>query len=372
MKHIDWWYTEIGEAEKHSLLTAFDDKRFSLGSGAAAYEARLCEWLDVPFAVATTSGTTALTMALLAAGVGPGDEVIVPDLPWIGTAQAAAVLGARVVLADCLPDATLIDPDQVRRKITPRTKAIIPVHTNGRPCALAELKTIAEDSGAILIENACKALGSKAEGRYLGTLGEMGCFSHGLVSLVSMGHGGTIVTHDRARYEQLRLIRDHGVVRSSQDGSDRYDHLAANYKISDLLCAIGLAQLERVEEKSAHLRRIYRRYVDGLAASTQVRIIPVDIESGNLPLLVEVRTRYREQLAHYLAAQDVATSKFHPPLHQARYLKAEGAFPNASRFADEGIVLPCGPSQPLENVDRCVELIHRWEQELQAPRRARA
>jgi dTDP-4-amino-4,6-dideoxygalactose transaminase len=151
MQQIPWWYTQIGEEERRSLLSAFEQKRFSQGAVTDEFEQRLAAMLAAPYVVVTTSGTAALTRALLALGVGPGDEVIVPALTWLATANAAAILGARVVLVDCLPDLPLIDPSAVRRKLSARTKVIIPVHLNGRSCRLDELKAIAQEAGAAIV-----------------------------------------------------------------------------------------------------------------------------------------------------------------------------------------------------------------------------
>ncbi len=357
MGTIPWWYTEFGEAEKAELLSAFDDKHLTLGSRGAEFEKQFSRMLEVPYAVVTNSGTAALTMALLAVGVEPGDEVIVPDLTWIATVQAAAILGARAILVDCLPELPLMDPVDVKRKITPRTKAIIPVHYNGRPCQMDELLEIAHDAGIALIEDACKALASKTSKGYLGTLGTLGCYSLGMVSLVSTCYGGVVVTREEKLYQKLKLIRDHGVRRGKDE---KYEAMGFNFKFSDILASIGVAQLSRLGEKVKHVHKIYQRYVDGLSSLRYVEVIPVDIESGQVSLLIDVRSKHVDEIIDYLNQHGVETVRFHPPLHLASYLNNSGDFPNASRFADEGFNLPCGPSQPLENVERCIELLQEW------------
>lgn len=293
-------------------------------------------------------------MALMAAGVEPGDEVIIPDLTWIATANAAAILGARAVLVDCLRHEPLIDPSEVKRKITPRTKAIIPVHLNGRSCQMDELLEISRNAGIVLIEDTCKALASKTPQGYLGTLGDAGCFSLGMVSLVSTGYGGMVVTNNEELYEKLVLIRNQGV---SAQGEERYLTLSFNFKFSDVLAAIGIAQMSRLREKVEHVNKVYQRYIQRLSALPWLQVIPVDTDSGKVPLCAEFRSSRREELIAYLDRHGVEALRFHLPLHHAPYLKNAGSFPNASRFAEEGFILPCGPSQPLENVDRCIELL---------------
>ena len=357
MSRTSWWWTEIGEAEKARLLSAFDGRLFSLGDNTAQFEKDIAVLLEVPYAVATNSGTAALTMALMASGVGPGDEVIVPDLTWIATANAASVLGAKVVLVDCLPDLPLIDPTEVKNKVTTRTKAIIPVHLNGRSSDIEQLQGIARDADVALIEDACKALASRSSGGFLGTLGDIGCYSLGMISLVSTGYGGVVVTRDEGIYEMLKMIRNQGV---PPVGEERYETVGFNFKFSDLLAAIGIVQLSRLNEKLEHINLIYQRYVDGLASLPYIDVIPVNVASGEVPLCAEVRSRYRDELIAYLDHHGVGALNFHLPLHAAAHLRNGGNFPNATSFSNEGFILPCGPSQPIDNVDRCIELLNEW------------
>jgi len=354
---IPWWYTEIGEAERNSVMAAFDNKQFSMGAVTRDFENQMAEKLGVRYAVAAPSGTAALTMALMAAGVAAGDEVIIPDLTWIATANAAAILGVRVVLVDCLPDVPLINIKEVKKKISKRTRAIIPVHLNGRACQIDELKEMTDGSKITLIEDTCKALFSKTPQGYLGTLADIGCFSLGMVSLISTGYGGLAVTNEKAIFEKLVIIRNQGV---PSVGEEEYLTTSFNFKFSDILAAIGLAQLARLDEKLEHVNRVYKRYVDGLSSLPYIQLIPVDVNLGKVPLCAEFRSAEREQLIAYLQTNDVEPLRFHLPLHRASYLRNSGDFSNASKFAREGFILPCGPSQPLENVDRCIELVQNY------------
>lgn len=354
---VPWWYTEIGEVEKRSVNSAFSRRAFSMGPVTAELEEKLAEFLDVPYVVAAPTGTAAITMALMASGVGVGDEVIVPDLTWIATAQAVAMLGARVVCADCRPDLPLIDPEEVRKKVTRRTRAVIPVHLNGRRCDMESLGKIARQRRLLLIEDACKALGSGLPGQRLGTLGDLGCYSLGMVSLVSCGYGGAVATRNKRHYERLKCLRWHGVPKKPKE---IYATSGFNFKYSDILAAIGLAQMQRVPEKIAHQKKIYEAYRDGLRGLAHLQVIPVDIASGELPICFEVTSARRERIIAYLARHNVEGLRFHLPIHQAAYLKNPGSFPNAARFGRQGFILPCGPSQPLANVERCIDLLRRW------------
>jgi len=357
--NIPWWHTAIGERERAYLLQAFDQRRFSMGPVSEQLQEALAAKMDVPHVVLTPSGTAALTMALMACDLEAGDEVIVPDLTWIATAQAATTLGAKVVLVDSGEDSPCLDVAAVARAITPRTKAILPVHFHGRTCDLASLRTLAEQHGVRLIEDACKAMFCRTSAGHLGTIGDIGCFSLGMISLISAGYGGFAVTHDPELHRRMRLIRDHGVARIP---SDRYERNGFNFKISDLLCAIALGQLERLDEKLVHLADVHRRYVAGLSDLDWISVIPIETHAGEIPLCVDLLTPHRNALCAFLAERGIQTSAFHPPLHEAGYLDQGGArFDNAERYASEGFMPPCGPAQPLANVDRAIEAIRAFE-----------
>jgi len=361
MKKISWWYTEIGDAEKANVITAFDKKRFSMGEIVYELEQKIAKILNIPYVVLTNSGTSALTMALLAVDIKPGDEVIVPAMTWIATAQAAALLGAKVVLVDCLPDVPLINPKEVENKVTKSTKVIIPVHLNGRACNLEVLKSIAQDVNAYLIEDTCKAMFSKHNTKYLGTFGHMGCFSMGMISMLSVGYGGFVVTGDKKTYKKLCLIRDHGVVRQPE----KYECLGFNFKISDILASIGLAQLDRLNNRIKHVHTIYNSYKKGLLSHKKIKILPVDVSSGAVPLYTEVYTEYREEIISFLKAHNVETSQFHLSLQQATYLENHGDYPNASNFANRCFIVPSGTSQPLSHIDFCIDLICQWNRRME-------
>jgi perosamine synthetase len=358
MSRIPWWYTHLDDAERDRLVGAFDARRLSLGAIGAEFEERFASLIGARHAIVTPSGTAALTMAMIAHGVGPGDEVIVPDLTWIATAQAVSIVGATPVPVDCTPDMTLIDISAIESHITSKTKGIIPVHMNGRPCHVQEIRNIARKHGLFVVEDVCKAMASEGPDGYLGTYGDIGCFSLGMISLVSAGYGGIAVTDDPDLYERLLSIRDHGVHRGADE---HYATAGFNFKVSDLLMAIAIAQLEKVDTKKAHLTKVYERYADGLNGHEFVSLIPVNVESGQVSLLIDVRTHWREDLIAHLQSHEVDVSRFHQPVHRAYSGETlDTAFPNATAFSREGFVLPCGPSQPLENVDSVVEILNEW------------
>ncbi len=188
---INWWRTDLGEAEKSELLKAFSEKRFTISSSVEQVENLASSILNVPFVIMTNSGSSALLMSLMALDILPGDEVIVPSLTWIATAQAPGILNVKVIPCDTLEAEPIIDASLVESLITPKTKAIIPVHLNGRYCDMEVIIALAKKYNLSIVEDSCKGLFSSRNGNFFGTMGDIGCFSLGMISPVSVGFGGS-------------------------------------------------------------------------------------------------------------------------------------------------------------------------------------
>ncbi|MBF0311431.1 MAG: DegT/DnrJ/EryC1/StrS family aminotransferase [Magnetococcales bacterium] len=354
---INRWWIEVGEEEITRIGEAMRAGRVSQGPVTAEFEAALGAFLGVEHVVCTTSGTMALVMALLASGVGPGDEVLVPDRTWVATANAPRLLGAKVVLVDVRADALVMDEEQVEGLITPRTRAILPVHVNGTPAAVERLGGIAERHGLTLIEDACQAFSSRYRGQSLGTFGRFGCFSLGFNKILTTGQGGFVVCRDGADAALLRRIRNQGL--TGTDLSERHDIPGANFKFTDIQAAMGLAQLHRMPRRIEHQRAVYRAYREGLAGIGGLEQTFVDPEAGQVPLRTEYVCRYRTALMAALREEGIIAEAQAPCLHQYGFLATDRSFPNSERYCQTLIMLPSGPEQPMENVQRAIEVIRR-------------
>ena len=238
----------IGEAEKKAVLDVLDSGMLAQGPRTAKLEERFAQLCGVKHAIATTSGTTALHVALLANGIGPGDEVITTPFTFIASVNTILFAGARPVFVD-IDEATFnIDPAQIEKAVTPRTKALLPVHLYGYVCDMDALQAIADRHGLKIIEDACQAVGATYRGRAAGSFGT-GCFSLYATKNVMSGEGGMITTNDDALAEKCRMLRNHGMKR-------RYYHdmLGFNFRMTDLCAAIGLAQMDRLVDFTAKRR----------------------------------------------------------------------------------------------------------------------
>lgn len=349
---VPWWRTSFGMEEVERIAWAISNEHISQGPVVQEFESRLSDYLGVPHVVATTSGSMAILMALWAIGVGPGDEVIVPNRTWIATAHAPFLLGAKVRLVDVEADRPIIDPTKIEESITARTKAIIPVHLNGRSADLNKINGIARKYGITVIEDAAQALGSRNQDGLLGTQSEMGCFSLSVAKIIATGQGGFVVTRNKHLFEKLAAMRTHGVG-SVIDAE--WTQPGFNFRFTDILASIGLVQLTRLTERVEKVKVIYRRYAAAMSDLSSLRLLPVDIENGELPIYVEALCPERDRLIRFLSERGIQCRPFYPNLSEAPYFDYHEDFPNSEMFAKQGIFLPCGPEQPLGNIELVID-----------------
>jgi perosamine synthetase len=326
-------------------------------------EKTFAEYVGAKYALATSSCTGALHLAVAAAGVGPGDEVIVPELTWVATATAVTYTGGIPVFADVQDDSWCMDPDSVERLITPQTKAIMPVHLYGHPAQVDRIRAIADAHGLRMIEDAAPAIGTELHGRRVGTFGDAAAFSFQGAKLLVTGEGGMLVTNDDELYEQALSLWDHGRDRAR---GFWIEQLGVKYKMSNLQAAFGLAQLERVDELIEAKRRIfgwYRENLEGLPGITLnhetgwarsiywMSSIRVGAESGTTKDAVMQALKQRG-----IDTRPVFTPISQYPIWPRTFLPQRVA----GAIGAEGINLPSGVRLRRAQVDRvCREIAHQ-------------
>lgn len=348
MKPISWWRISLGEEEALKVAQAIRDEHLSQGPIVSQFEERLADYLDVPHVVATTSGSIALLSALWAAGVGPGDEIIVPNRTWIATAHSAILLGAQVKFVDVERHRPVMDWTRIEEAITPRTKVIVPVHMNGRGADMREIRRIATKHHLTVVEDAAQALGSRNSDGWLGTQSDMGCFSLSVAKIITTGQGGFIATRDKSLYDRLLAMRTHGVG-SVIDAV--WTQPGFNFRFTDILATIGLVQLTHLEERIAKVRTLYSRYEEVISHLPDLELIPSNLAAGEVPVYIEVLSKKRNALVEFLAGRGIQSRPFYPDLDTASYFGNAGDFPNSRRYGREGLYLPCGPGQSEANIE---------------------
>lgn len=338
---IKWWQPEIGLEEEKLVLEVIRSNYLNDGEFTSRFEREVAERVGVPYAVAVTSGTTALYLSLMALGIGHGDEVIVPDVTFIATANAVTMTGAKPILVDISTDTLTIDPGAFEKAISQNTKAVVPVHVSGRGGSLLEVIEIAKSHNLYVIEDAAEALMSNFCGRYLGSYGATGCFSFSPNKTITTGQGGAIVTSDPTIYKRLRELKDQGRPTQGTGGDDTHNSIGFNFKLTNLQAAIGLGQLSRLSDRLDRQKKINVLYREELRTSNEIKLLPFNTEGGEVPQWTDVLADRRDHLVHYLSERGINCRKFWLPIHQQRpYLVNNIHFPNSTMLMSKALWLP--------------------------------
>jgi perosamine synthetase len=334
----------------------------SQGEYIGEFEKAFSEFCDTRFGVATSNGTTALHLALLTLGVGPGDEVIVPSLSFIATANVVVYTGARPVFADVNEKTWTLDPPQLRSKITDKTKAIIPVHLYGHPADMGPIIELAEEFNLWVIEDAAEAHGAEYKGKKVGSLGHMGCFSFYGNKIISTGEGGMIVTNNPEWVVKAQILRDHGMSKEI-----KYWHpiLGYNFRMTNIQAALGLGQMNKIEKIIDQKRRIAQMYSRGLEGVKGIELPPEETWGKNVFWLYSILIRpetgkKRDELIEYLHQFQVASRPVFFPMPDMPFYARGDHFPIAQKISKQGISLPSGSSLTPENIHYIIDLIKQF------------
>ena len=347
----------IGEEEKRGVLEVLESGYIVQGPRTAELEENFAEVSNTRYAIATSSGTTALHLALLAHGIGPGDEVITTPFTFIASANSILFTGATPVFADIKEDTFNIDPAAVAKAVTPRTKALLPVHLYGQLADMDALQAIADEHNLVIIEDACQAVGATYKGSRAGSIGT-GVFSLYATKNVMAAEAGMITTNDEAFATHCRMLRSHGM-------EQRYYHkmLGYNFRMTDLHAAIGLAQIARID----HFNKKRRENAAYLNEHIRSVITPVELpDRKHVWHQYTVRVdgeRDRDAAVASLNEAGVGTGIFYPiPAHQHEYMRkivGDVQMPVAEKLAKEVISLPVHPQLTAKDLKKIADEVNR-------------
>jgi dTDP-4-amino-4,6-dideoxygalactose transaminase len=379
--HIPLSDIDYGPEEEEAVLDVLHRRWLTMGTVTQAFEAEFAAAAGARHALAVSNGTHALHLACLSLGLGPGDEVIVPALTFVATANAVLYTGAQVHFAEILgPEELNLSPEAVEQNLTPRTKAILVVHYGGYPCRMAEILAIAGRHGLAVIEDAAHAHGASLAGRALGTWGDIGCFSFFSNKNLATGEGGMLLTDRDDLADRLRLLRSHGMTTLTWDRhrghAYSYDVVALgnNYRIDEIRSALGRVQLGKLARNNARRRAITARYRAGLADPDFAGLaVPFAAGPGEpschiLPVLLP-EDADRRAFMDAMRGRGIQTSIHYPPVHQFSYYRERHpglSLPVTEAAAAREVTLPLYPSLTDDAVD---EVIAAAAQALAAARR---
>jgi perosamine synthetase len=294
----------------------------SIGPYIGRFEQEFAHYVGVSHAITVSNGTVGLYLALHSLGIGPGDEVLVPDLTFVATAHAVIQTGATPVFVDVEPDTWCIDPVAAEKAISPRTRAIIPVHLYGHPADMPAIINLAQKNGLLVIEDAAEAHGAEINGQRVGSIGQVGVFSFYGNKIITTGEGGMVTTNDSVLAERMRYLKDHGM---SPERRYYHSELAFNFRMTNLQAALGLAQLEQIEEFINKKKDIYRWYAETLSRVSSLQLPVTRPDARNVFWLFSVVIKdscplSRTDFGLALRRQGIDWRPFFVPMHQLPHL----------------------------------------------------
>mgnify|MGYP000159063823 CR=1 FL=1 len=336
----------IGDEELKNVIEAVKSGWISSkGKFIEEFERDFAKYCGVKYGVATANGTVALHLALKALGIGKGDEVIVPTLTFVATANAVTYCNAKPIFVDSHPEYWCIDPEKIEEKITKNTKAIIVVHLYGNPCDMDWIMDIAEDKGLYVIEDAAEAHGAEYKGKKVGSFGDIACFSFYGNKIITTGEGGMCITNNEELAEKMRILRDHGM---SKHRKYWHEVVGFNYRMTNLQAAIGVAQLKKLDTFVKKKRQIAKWYTKELKELEEKGLIRLHPEMSwakcvywMYSILIEDKAKVSsDELMKMLEEKGIETRPFFVPMHQLPIYKTNERLLVAENLAKKGVNLP--------------------------------
>ncbi len=375
--YIPYGHQTITEEDIQAVVDVLRSDYLTTGPAIGEFEQKVAAYTGAKYAVAVSNGTAALHIACLAAGIGPGDEVITTPITFAASANCVLYCGGKPVFADIDPVTYNIDPASIEQKITPRTKAILPVHFTGQPCEMEEIHRIAREHGLLVIEDAAHALGAAYKGQKIGSLpSDMVAFSFHPVKPITTGEGGMVVTDDGDLYERLCLFRSHGITRAEglmgkQEGGWYYEQIGIgmNYRMTDMQAALLGSQLDKLDlfsDRRKEIVKMYDRAFTGMPGIIVQKEIPWSDTVRHLYLLqldLEVLEAGRKEVFDALTAENIGCNVHYIPVYHLPYYRrlgyGKGLCPKAERLYERLITIPLFYGMTDEDVQKVILAVER-------------
>lgn len=370
MHYIPYGRQSIDQEDIDLVVSVLQSDYLTTGPKINEFEQRVAGYVGARYAVAVNSGTAALHIACLAAGIKEKDEVVTSPITFAASANCVLYVGGVPVFADIDKDTYNISPDGIEEKITERTKALIPVHFAGQPCDMDRIGEIAKKHGLIVIEDAAHALGASYKGRMVGSISDMTCFSFHPVKPITTGEGGMVVTNNEELYKRLLLFRSHGITRDDNmleknEGDWYYEQLTLgyNYRITDIGCALGLSQMGKLDQFLSLRRRMVQKYEDAFLHCEEI-VTPSyeDINTSGWHLyVIQIRSKNRKAVFDALRKSGIGVNVHYLPVYKHPYYQTHGynktVCPNAEQYYDRAITLPLYPGLTEEEQDYVIKCV---------------
>jgi len=359
----------VGKEELAAVERVFQSGWLGMGSVVKEFEDAVADFLGARYVVATSTGTAALHLALDSIGLKPGDEVIVPSITYVATAQAVTATGAVPVFCDVEEDTLNIDLSDAESKITEKTRAIVPVHYRGMPCDMDGLFKLAHDYNLRVVEDAAHAFGSYYRGRRIGSFGDLTCFSFDPVKNVTCGEGGAIALSDA---EFMGLLQRKRILGIDRDTWSRYHDKRSwvydvttqgyRYHMSNINAAIGLVQLKKYDRLNSRKISIAKVYDEEFAKLKKIELLRTDYDGLSLFIYVVKVREGRDRLMRFLEGEGIGTGIHYIPCHLfSFYGRNRAKLPVAEKIYEQILTLPLYPDMSDEDVERVISAVKKWE-----------
>jgi perosamine synthetase len=360
----------IGNDEYRAIASCFEANWITEGPKAKEFSEKLLQLTGAKYGVFAPNGTLALYLALKAAGIRPGDHVIVPDFTFIGTANAVEMAGAIPVFADVNRKNFQVDMAAAQQLVSPDVKAIIPVHIYGTAANMDEIMPFAKTHNLAVIEDAAQAIGVRYKGKHTGTFGHAGCFSFFADKTITTGEGGYIVTNDEKIYNNLLFLRNQG---RKDRGTFIHPEIGYNFRMTDIQCAIGLMQLTRLEKIAQIKKEVFAQYKNLLSPVEEIDFFIPEANADFIPFRVGILCKKAHELMDYMKQRGIEPRTFFYPLHlqpcytahpHFEHMKGNsGSFPNTVFGYEHGICLPTFASITTEQINLVCNTIKAFYEE---------
>lgn len=355
---INWWKTKLNN--KKILLRiqkSLKNRKISEGPLCRALEKKISKILNVKYVVLTNNGSIALLMSLIALNIKKNDEIILSNCGWVSTIHAAKILGAKIKLIDVEKHKPVISIKNLSKEITSKTKVIIPTHLNGSSANISAIKKIIKKKKIYIIEDAAQALFSKNKKKYLGTIGDIGCFSLSIPKALTAGQGGFCCTNSKKIYEKLKIIKTQGM---RDVFFSKWNTLGFNFKFNDISASVCYDQFVKYKSVVNRFKKIYKLYKLGIH-NLKIKYLDIDYKNGEFPIYNQVITSNPSKLINFLKKKGIESRPGYRNLSRAKYaLKSNKNFSN-SRYFEKIVILPSGPDQNLKDIIKIVKTLNKYK-----------
>ena len=372
-KLLPYGHQCFDDADIRAVAEVLKTDWITQGPKIAEFEKRVADYCGAKYAVALSSGTAALQAACAVAGVSRGDEVITTPITFAATANVVVHLGGKPVFADIKEDNMNIDPREILKKLSSRTRVILPVDFAGYPVELEEIKSIAREKNLIVIEDACHALGAEYKDKRIGSLSDMTVFSFHPVKHITTGEGGMVLTDNEDFYENLKTLRHHGITKNRSDQGQWYYEIVQpgyNYRLTDFQCALGLSQMNKLDYFIQRRREIAARYNEVFSKMEEIIIPPRgnDAKPVYHIYVIQLRTETlsvsRKEIFEALRFENIGVNVHYVPVHlhpfyQRQFGCRKGDYPVSERYYERAITLPIFPGMTDEDTDDVIKAVKK-------------